>query len=108
MFGDYCETQRDVESALGCYQKAFALDSRLTYAALKVCRILQNSAEPYQALLWARNGINSSINVWGQVKPTPRVVPAQALLARHLSAFAGLDSEKPSHSTIQPAKAAIG
>lgn len=108
VFGDYCETQRDVESALGCYQRAFALDSRLTYAALKVCRILQNSAEPYQALLWARNGINSSINVWGQVMPTPRVVPAQALLARHLSAFAGLDSEKPSHSTIQPAKAAIG
>jgi hypothetical protein len=107
--GDYCETQRDVEMALSCYQKAFTLDNRMTYSALKVCRILQNSAEPYEALLWARKGINSSINVWGQVMPTLRVVPAQTLLAKHLSAFAGLDSEKASRSTIvESAKAAIG
>jgi hypothetical protein len=86
--GDYCESQRDIESAFICYQKAFALDNRMTYSALKVCRILQYSAEPYQALLWARKGINSPVNTWAQIMPTVDLTPARTLLAKHLSVLA--------------------
>jgi hypothetical protein len=106
--GDYRESQGDIESAFICYQKAFALDNRLTYSALKVCRILQHSGELYQALLWASKGIDSPVNTWAQVMPTVDLTPARTLLAKHLSVLAGLDSGRPSHSTmVQSAETAI-